>query len=109
MREIHWLKAAEDELADIINYVLNTHGPNTALHVYEDIIHRIDLLAAFPELGTFETRYLFNEMPLRVLHSKLTRVLYCVLENEIVVVLLWNNRMDDRKLKELIESRNQTI
>ena len=24
MRAIHWLKAAEDELADIVNYVINT-------------------------------------------------------------------------------------
>ena len=42
MREIQWLKEAEDELADIINYVLNTHGLNTALRVYDEIIHRID-------------------------------------------------------------------
>ena len=105
MREIQWLKEAESELADIISYVLNTHGQSTALRVYDEIIHRIDLLAEFPELGTFETQYRFNGMPLRVLHSKHTRVFYCVLEAEIIVVLLWNNRMDDRKLKELIESR----
>ncbi len=98
MRKIHWLKAAEDELAAIISYILHTHGRNTALRVYDDIIHRIDLLAEFPELGTSETQYLFNGMPLRVLHSKLTRVFYCVLETEIVIVLLWNNRKDDRNL-----------
>lgn len=106
MRDIHWLKAAEDELADIISYVLNTNGQNVALRVYDEIIHRIDLLAVFPELGTSETQYRFNEIPLRVLHSKLTRVFYCVHENEIIIVLLWNNRMDDKKLKELIESRD---
>lgn len=105
MREIQWLKDAEDEFAGIINYVLNTHGLNTTLRVYNEIIHRIDLLAEFPELGTSETQYCYNGIPLRVLHSKLTRVFYCVLETEIIVVLLWNNRMDDRKLKEIIESR----
>lgn len=106
MRAIHWLKAAEDELADIVNYVLGAHGQNTALLVYDEIIHRIDLLAEYPELGTSETQYCFNGMPLRVLHSRLTRVFYCALETEIIVVLLWSNRMDDRKLKEIIESRN---
>lgn len=106
MREIYWLKAAEDELADIISYVLNTHGQNIALRVYDEMIHRIDLLAVFPELGTSETQYLFNGMPLRVLHSKLTRVFYCIHENEIIIVLLWSNRMDDKKLEEIIESRN---
>ena len=106
MRKIHWLKEAEDEFAAIIDYVLRTHGQITALHVYDDIIHRIDLLAAFPELGTSEKQYCFNGMPLRVLHSKLTRVFYCVNETEIIVVLLWSNRMDDRVLKEIIESRS---
>ena len=106
MREIHWLNAAEDELAAIINYVLNTHGQNTALRVYDEIIHCIDLLAELPELGTSETRYLFNGTPLRVLHSKHIRVYYCVLDTEIIIVLLWNNRMDDRKLKNKIESRS---
>lgn len=106
MREILWLKEAEDELADIVNYVLNTHGQNTALRVYDEIIHRIDLLAEFPELGTSETLYCFNGMPLRVLHSKHTRVFYCALETNIIVVLLWSNRMDDKKLKEVIASRN---
>ena len=102
MREIQWLKEAEDELAAIINYVLNTHGQNTALRVYDEIIYRIDLLAEFPELGTSETQYYFNGMPLRVLHSKLTRIFYCVRETEIIIVLLWNNRMDVRKLKDII-------
>lgn len=106
MKEIQWLKAAEDELADIINYILNTHGQNIALRVYDEIIHRIDLLAVFPELGTSETQYCFNGMSLRVLHSKFTRVFYCIHDNEIIIVLLWNNRMDDRKLKDIIESRN---
>ena len=106
MREIQWLKAAEDEFAAIIDYVILTHGTNTALRVYDDLMSRIDLLADFPELGTSETQYLYNDLPLRVLHSKLTRVYYCVLETEIIIVLLWNNRMDDRKLKETIESRN---
>lgn len=106
MREIRWLKAADDELADIVNYVLNTHGQNTALQVYDEIIHRIELLAEFPELGTSETQYCFHGMPLRVLHSKLTKVFYCVLETEIIIVLLWSNRMDDRKLKDIIEYRN---
>ena len=107
MRDIHWLREAENEFADIINYVMQQFGQNTALKAYNDIISRVDLLADFPELGTSETKYCFNGMPLRVLHSKLIRVFYCVLETEIIVVLLWNNRMDDRRLAEIIESRNE--
>lgn len=105
MREIHWHKAAEDEFAAIITYVMQTFGEDTAMKVYDDIMSRIDLLGDFPELGTSEKRYRYHDMPIRVLHSKLTRVFYAVRETEIVIVLLWNNRMDDKALKKLFASR----
>ena len=106
MRDIHWLREAEDEFADIIDYVMQQFGQEEAMRVYDDIISRVDLLAEFPDLGTSEPRYHFNGLPLRVLHSKLTRVFYCVNDAEIIIVLLWNNRMDDRRLAKVIESRN---
>lgn len=73
MREIRWHHAAEEEFAAIVTYVLQMFGQKVALEVYEDIISRIDLLAEFPELGTTEPRYKYKDMPMRVLHSKLTR------------------------------------
>jgi len=106
MREIQWLKEAEDELADIIDYVLQNQGQNVALQVYDNIISRIDLLAEFPELGTSEKKYKFKDEPLRVLHSWHTRVFYSVRETEIIIVLLWNNRMDDRVIGKIISKRN---
>lgn len=105
MREIHWHKAAENEFASIITYVMHTFGQNTALKVYDDIVSRIDLLAEFPELGTLEKRYRYHGKPIRVLHSKLTRVFYAVRETEVFIVLLWNNRMDEKALKKLFSSR----
>jgi len=106
MREIRWHHAAEDEFAAIVTYVMQSFGQNVALEVYEDIISRIDLLAEFPELGTSEPRYQYKGMPMRVLHSKLTRVFYCVQETEVFIVLLWNNKMDDRVLKKLFAKRD---
>ena len=91
MRDIHWLREAEDEFADIIIYVMQQFGQGVAMMVYDDIISRIDLLVEFPDLGTSEPRCHFNGLPLRVLHSKLTRVFYCVNDAEIIIVLLWNN------------------
>ena len=60
MREIQWLKEAEDELADIVDYVFQNQGQKVALKVYENIISHIDSLAEFPELGTPETKYKFK-------------------------------------------------
>lgn len=67
MRDIHWLREAEDEFADIIIYVMQQFGQGVAMRVYDDIISRIDLLVEFPDLGTSEPRYHFNGLPLRVL------------------------------------------
>ena len=62
-------------------------------------------LAVFPELGTTEPRYKYKDLPMRVLHSKLTRVFYCIRETEVFIVLLWNNRMDDKTLKKILAKR----
>lgn len=106
MREIRWHHAAEEEFAAIVTYVLQMFGQKVALEVYEDIMTCIDLLAEFPELGTLETRYQYKDTPMRVLHSKLTRIFYCVRETEVFIVLLWNNRMDDKALKKLFDKRD---
>lgn len=106
MREIRWLKEAEDELANMVDYVLQNQGQNVALQVYDNIISQIDLLAEFPELGTSESRYIFKGKPLRVLHSRHTRVFYSVQETRIDIILLWNNRMDDRKIGKTLSKRN---
>lgn len=71
MRDIHWLREAEDEFADIVNYVMQQFGQGVAMRVYDDIISRVDLLAEFPDLGTSEPRYHFNGLPLRVLTQSL--------------------------------------
>ena len=106
MREIRWLKEAEDELASIVNYVLLNQGQNVAVQVYDNIISQIDLLAEFPKLGTSETNYKFKGKPLRVLHSKHTRVFYSIQETSIDIILLWSNRMDDRKIGKVLSKRN---
>lgn len=105
MREILWLKEAEDELATMVDYVLPNQGQNVALQVYDNIISQIDLLAEFPELGTSESRYKFKGKPLRVLHSRHTRVYYSVQETRIDIILLWNNRMDDKKIRKFLSER----
>ena len=106
MREIQWLKEAEDELADIVDYVLQNQGKKVALEVYDNLISRIDALAEFPELGTSETKYKFRGKPLRVLHSWHTKIFYIVQETKIDIVLLWDNRMDDRKISKMLSRRN---
>ncbi|MBQ2573766.1 MAG: type II toxin-antitoxin system RelE/ParE family toxin [Bacteroidales bacterium] len=105
MREIQWLKEAENELASIIGYVLDIRGQNVALQVYDNIISQIDLLLDFPELGTTETTHKYNGKILRVLHSKHVRVFYYIKGTKIIIVLLWNNRMDDKTINKILSER----
>ena len=105
MRDIQWLKDAEDELISIVNYVSQIQGINAAMQVYDDIISRVELLADSPELGTLENKHKFKNNTLRILHTKHTRIFYYVQGTRIVVVLLWNNVMDDKNIGNIISTR----
>ena len=106
MRTIHWLDEAWNELSAIGEYVRDTHGKHIADRVQDDLMSRIDALATMPELGTLDVSLHYHGKPVRILHSRHTRIIYTVHETEIVIILLWDNRRDDSLLKHLISSRN---
>lgn len=105
MRTIRWLDEAWDELSTISEYVRYTHGKHIADRVQDDLVSRIDALTTMPELGTLDTTLHYHGKPVRILHSRLTRIIYAVHETEIVIILLWDNHRDDSLLKQLISSR----
>lgn len=105
MRNIHWLKDAENELVAIVDYVLRNHGESVALQVYDDIISRVDLLKEFPEAGMLYIEHKFKNKSLRVLHSKHTRIFYYFQDSNIVVVLLWNNKMNEKNIEKILYNR----
>ena len=105
MKTISWLNEAWDELQEIRNYVLTEHGSRSAERVQEDIFARIDSLESMPELGTLDTELHYHGKPVRILHSKHTRIIYAVHETEVVIIMLWNNLRDDSMLKKIISQR----
>ena len=105
MRNIQWLKDAENELVAIVDYVFRNHGESVALQVYDDIISRVDMLIEFPEAGTLYLNHQFKNKSLRVLHSKHTRIFYYFQDSNIVVVLLWDNRMDEKNIEKILSNR----
>lgn len=105
MRTIRMLDEARDEFDAILDYVRDKHGTRTGEKVYNDIRQRILPLSNMPELGTLDTELHYQGKPVRILHSKHTRIIYALRETEIVIVMLWNNQQDDRKLKDLLEKR----
>ena len=105
MRKIRLLIEAEEELTALVKYVSNTHGKQTAIRVYDDIMERITPLSTMPELGTLDTMLHYQGKPVRVLHSQHTRIIYAVRETEIIILAFWNNQQDDRKLKGILSER----
>ena len=98
---IIWHELALDELASIGEKVLELFGEKVADKVVEDIFSRVNSLAANPFLGTKDERY----VPFYVLHSWHNRIFYLVIENEIRIVAIWDNRRDEKKLPKLLSSR----
>ena len=99
--KIIWHELALDELASIGEKMLEMFGEKVADKVVEDILSRVNSLAAHPFLGTKDERYL----PFCVLHSWHNRVFYLVTETEIRIIAIWDNRKDEKKLARLLSSR----
>lgn len=105
MRTIRMLDEARDEFDAILDYVRDRHGVRTEEKVYNDILQRIAPLSTMSELGTLDTDLHYQGKPIRILHSKHTRIIYAVRESEIVIVMFWNNHRDDSVLKYLLSKR----
>ena len=99
--KIIWHKLALEELTSIGEKVLEMFGEKVADRVVEDIMNRVGVLVANPFLGTKDERYI----PFRVLHSWHNRIFYLVVENEIRIIAIWDNRRDEKKLPKLLLSR----
>ena len=99
--KIIWHDLALEELASIGEKVLELFGEKVADKVVEDILSRVNSLAVNPFLGTKDEKY----VPFCVLHSWHNRIFYLVIENEIRIVAIWDNRRDEKKLSKLLSSR----
>lgn len=105
MRAIRMIDEARAEFDEILDYIRGCYGVRTEEKVYNDIRQHIVPLSAMPELGTLDTELHYHGKPVRILHSKHTRIIYAVRETEIVIVMLWNNRRDDSVMKYILSKR----
>ncbi len=105
MKTIRVIDEARTEFDEILDYVRKCYGVRTEEKVYIDIRQRIMPLATMPELGTIDTELHYHGKPVRILHSKHTRIIYAVHETEVVIIMLWNNLRDDSMLKKIISQR----
>lgn len=95
---VEWSTQAQDDLAAILRYVVEKFGLNTALRVNGEIFEDVNKLSLFPLLG----RVIFTDphsgLEYRSLSMKQSCAIYIVADEVVTVVLLWNNRLDIKKL-----------
>ena len=105
MRTLRWLREAEDELAALLQDVRERHGVDTARKVNADLMERIDPLDVMPDLGTLDTTLHHDGKPVRVLHSRHTRIVYHATDTEVTILLLWDNRRNEDDMQGLLSGR----
>ena len=96
-----WHELALEELASIGEKVSELFGEKVSDRVIKDIMNRVGILASNPFLGTKDERY----VPFCVLHSWHNRIFYLVVEDEIRIIAIWDNRRDEKKLPSLLSTR----
>ena len=100
--QVEWTARAQNDLAEVLRYIVDKLGRNTAVRVNSEIIKAVDNLSRFPLSG----RTIFIEynsgLEYRSLSLKKSSVIY-IIENDVVkVVMLWNNRRDTKQLHTIL-------
>lgn len=95
---IRWLDSAEEDLTNFVKLEGQIFGFDVATQIIDEIMSRVDDLIWFPNLGTLESSLKYQNLEIRVLHERHARIFYTVSDNEIIIVLFWDNRRDDKKI-----------
>lgn len=95
---IRWLDSAEEDLTNFVKLEGQIFGFDVATQIIDEIMSRVDDLIWFPNLGTLESSLKYQNLEIRVLHERHARIFYTVSNNEIIIVLFWDNRRDDKKI-----------
>lgn len=101
---IRWLDSAEEELTNFVKLEGEIFGFDVATQITDEIMSRVDNLMEFPNLGTLESSLKYQNLEIRVLHERHARIFYTISDDEIIIVLFWDNRRDDKKIEPSIKT-----
>lgn len=102
-RVIRWEEAASLDLAVIGQYLSKNFGVRVASKWIAKIISSTNTLATFPNIG-----HIYQHNPsYRVLTVKRSNIYYRINEKEIVIVAVFDNRRDDKTIKDYLKEKNK--
>ena len=104
--QIEWSLQAQKDLADILRYIVGEFGLKKAIQANTQILDAADSLSRFPLLG----RKIFTDqesgIEYRSLFMKYSRVIYIIEGDILKVILVWNNRRDQKQLRSILLGNN---
>ena len=100
-----WLKEAQTELDETIEYVFREFGERVAERVYAEVKACVYRLTEFPDLGLRYKDLFYHENEVRILHMRKSSIIYCHDNETLFILSFWNNRRDDSKIEELLAER----
>lgn len=100
-----WLDGAREDLNAELEYVYNEFGVRSAEEAYLKVKESVDHLCHFPHLGKRFCDMFYHGQEVRSLSMKQTSIIYCQRDENILIIALWNNRRDEKKIKSMIDSR----
>lgn len=100
-----WLKEAQTELDETINYVFREFGERVAESVYAEVKACVYKLTEFPDSGLRYKDLSYQGKEVRILHMRKSSIIYCHDNETLYILSFWNNRRDDSKIEELLVGR----
>ena len=100
-----WLSQALDDMSHEIGYVYAEFGEKSARKAESVLRQRVDYLCTFPNLGMNYEGLTFRGNEVRIMHIKKVSIIYCVEDDVITLIAIWNNRRDENTLETMIKSR----
>ena len=96
--KIIWTEKALTSFEEIINYLTNKFGHNTALNFYEEAIFIIESIDRNNNIG----KRIENSIYRQFIIAKKTSMIYSIRVDEIYLHYFWDNRGNSKRLREIL-------
>ena len=89
---VRWLSFAQDQLKDVVQYVIDNFGEMTAKKSLRRILDDTDTLGKYPTKGIYDKKFSKNGIEVRHLNIGPNMVYYLIDEDEVVVIAVMHYR-----------------
>ena len=101
--ELKWSELASQQLVDIVEYVGDEYGKNTALKTLDKILSNVDGLLKFPESGRLDRAYSSDLYTVRHVSCG-PNVIYYLVDGEMLqVIAIAHSKLSSQKVVAMME------